>query len=211
MKTVDRTPATESPFSICPDAQVLLRFQSEVGDLITALEDLDRQADGMQDLSPSKARDVMMFSAGQLQKRITDVRDALLRHDLLTKGRETVLVELGRAIDHLENILRTRLSTDWVFRRSIDHALEEGLDEWISERLEERVASESLPIADRALEAIKNASPGWITSKKIGELIGVSDKAVRSALSRWKRKYEGSPLIESDASGKHLGYRWIAE
>lgn len=61
--------------------------------------------------------------------------------------------------------------------------------------------------ADRAIAAIRDAAGDWINASAIGNQIGKTGGAVRSALSRAQAIHKFP--IESCQTGEKLGYRWV--
>lgn len=114
----------------CFDAELLLDFVYEADALTGAIDTLHEQGEGPQDRALHGARELVIRSAGNLQRKIRDIRDALNRQTMLTGERKDTLANLSRSLDYIANCLRSSLANSWGYRITEDCAPPEVVQEW---------------------------------------------------------------------------------
>lgn len=114
----------------CTDAQLLLDFVNEVDALTGAIDTLNDQGEGPQDRVLHGARELVIRSAGSLQKRVGDIRDAVNRQGILTGERKDALANLSRSLDYIAHVLRSSLANSWGYRITEECAPPEVVQEW---------------------------------------------------------------------------------
>lgn len=143
----------------------------------------------------------IQIQPGQLEEKVLEVKHDVDRTLLRLDRFAPLMYEDGRidsACLQKCNELSDQLEEAFVLLQSlIDQRLSASADD-----------TQTLTIADLAVNEIKMAYPNWITSGQIGKKIDKNAKSVRSALSQFAKTLPGGPPWESDTSGKPLGYRW---
>ncbi len=112
------------------DAQILLDFVSEADALTRAIDTLYEQGQSSRDRALHNAREAVICSAANLNKRVGSVREAVNRQRMLTGERADALAKLSQALDFIAHVLRSSLASNWGYRVTEETAPHEVVQEW---------------------------------------------------------------------------------
>jgi len=114
----------------CADVEVLQDFATGIESLTAAIDMLHDEGEGPHDRTLHNPRELVIRSAGTLQKQVGGLRDTLSRQKILTGERKDTLANLSQSLDFIASVLRSSLANGWGYRITEEAVQQEVVKEW---------------------------------------------------------------------------------